>query len=138
MTRKLVAHDHRRDPISGMVQWPLGNSGKTHRRLSQHSTEQGISANQNLSINNMKAKVHAYKGDLLVQPKHTSPNKNPRNEASKFDERYDPIIEANDIWTNHRDSGYTDEIRNIGGNIQEARNRFDWSTLTIQSGNAFT
>jgi hypothetical protein len=48
MARKRVAHGHRENPRNGRVRWPLGNSGKIDTRISQHSTEQGISVSQQL------------------------------------------------------------------------------------------
>ena len=73
MTRKDVAHGQRRDPISGTVRLPAGNSGKIDMRPSRDSTEQGISTVNNYSNQStsqyMKIKAHAYKSDFLVQPK---------------------------------------------------------------------
>jgi hypothetical protein len=79
MTRKPVARDQLENPKCGTVRWPVGNSGKIHMRFSQHSTEKGISVNEqrkNLP-QYVKTKVHAYKVDFLVQPKHTGQNKHP-------------------------------------------------------------
>ena len=56
---------------------------------------------------------------------------NERSESqkvSRFNERYDPIIEADEVYETSQE-GCTGVTSNIEGNLQAARNGLDWSTL---------
>ena len=98
MSRKRVAHGYRENPSSGTVPWPLGNSGKIYMRISQHSTEKSVSVftNQSATPRHMKAKpTKATSSSSLNVASQISILISSLKKA--FNERYDPIIEANNV-----------------------------------------
>jgi hypothetical protein len=99
MTCKRGDYGYRETPICGTAQWPVGSSGKTDTRISQHSTEQGISVESKIKYRPFfESKVKAYEGDFLVQPKHQSHSESRNlNEAPRLNERSDPIIKTDDV-----------------------------------------
>ena len=93
MTCKLGDHGRREAPICGKAQRPADSSGRTDTCLSQHSTEQGISAK--LKIKNQplfETKLKAYKGDFLVQPKHQKSHS--KSQKSKYQGSTNEVIQS--------------------------------------------